>query len=652
MLEETIDKQLHIFKPNEREHKTRTRLYKNIEEMRQLKSQPQPHFNSPDGMRSFNGYIDGSEKILNGFTLSREAQSKEAWQSNLLDNISRAKLRAIAAGVGLRVPDMEFTAVNNNGMRSSARAEVNKNIIKQTYEEDNPILSNFLRVWRMLSHGVIFEYEGYKTGGAMQPVVDSFDSRTGEVKTHMEYRKQDGKPFNVLINPQEFYWRTFLVNDVQDQPRVAWVQHYTKREVDLEFSKYKNHKFVMDKSKVKQFSQLQTSTYFNKWQENVNDENDYEVIRQYSKEDDGSDVYYGLEVWVNGIPMIQSPLLWGGKDKKYPFVKQISEPFANSNFFVGMSLAGILEAYQDGKNTVLNSLIDKLYRQINPTKLVGLQNRDLLDVEASIYTQDDTIYVPDINAVQFLEHPQINAGELAMLGILDKGLDLQSIPVEQQGQPGEKKTARQAVIEDVRAQEIKSILFLFLEDLWLQKLKLRNEIVLTHYIKDKAAQDTVNGQIITIKDYSFGDGGRGILDIHIAKTKGKLMSLQEIEAREQAMEKQGLAYKLISISSTYLDDWIYDYKIITQSFHKKDQLAQEDEFMGEIQVVTTLFPEFFVANKEKYLKDFLEIKGKHLDEFAPPAQPQAPPVEEGGEEQPQPVQEAPVQEEASLLGLQ
>ena len=626
--------------PTAKEAADRIRVYDHIETMRQLKDKAMPHFQSgPDGARSFNAYIDDSERMLNGYSPSREDQGKEEWQSNLLDNVTRAKLKAVAAGLGLRVPEMVFEAVNKNGLRSALRAEIIKNVVRQTYSDTNPTLNAYLEVWRMMSHGVIFEYEGFKTGGAMQEKVESFNSVTGEVKTVKEYRKMDGKPFSVLINPQEFYWWTFFVNDIQDQPRLAWVQHYTKRELELEFSKFPKYKFVKDKKEVGKFAPMQDQLYFQKWSERVGNEDDYEVIKYFSKADEGT--HYGYEIWVNGLPMLQCPLLWGDKEKVYPFAKQIAEPFANSEFFVGMTFPAILEAYQDSKNTVLNTLIDKLYRGVDPLKLVGLENRDLLDVESSITSQDNTIYVPNVEAVKFMNHPSINQGELMMLQILERGIESGSVDRTQQGLGGSRKTATQSALEDARARDLKSSIFLFLEDLWFQKVGLRTQIILTHFLKDKAAREETRDRIITIKDYTFGDGGRGILDIYVAKKKSDRLSQQEIEAREQTMSQQGIAYKLVSMDADYLNDWKYDFKIIPQSFQKQDKANQSEELMGEVQQITTLFPEFFLANKDKYLREILELHGKHIDEYNPPEQ--IPPPTNPS---------APVDNPYSVLGLQ
>lgn len=614
------------YRPTVEESEARTLLYKNLEYMRDLKNRPMPQFqNGPNGARSWLQMLDDSEAIINVFTPSREEAGKGDWQSNA--NVAgaevRAKMRAVAAGVGLKVPEMAFSATNTKGIRSAKRGEIFKNIVRQTYAFGNPALNAFLETWQMLGHGVVFEYEGYKTGGAMQEVVESFNTLTGEIKTKKQYVKMDGEPFNILLNPQEFYWWTFFCRDVQDQPRVAWVQKYTRREIELEFSKYKNYKFIRSKSEVTSL-QLQESTFFKEWGNRVEEE-EFEVFRTYSKEDDGSTgKLKGYEVWINGVPILRCPLLWGEKKKVYPFAKQVPEYFANSNFFVGPPFAIILEGYGDNKNMLVNSLVDKVARGLDPLKLVGLQNRDLLDVESEIHTADSTIYVPDIQAVKFMDAPQVNQGELMLMQMLDKGIELISIDRTQQGQTtGTRKTAREVVVADQRAQELKGNLYLSLEDLWIQKTRLRVSVVISHFLKDKAAAETTKGQIISIKDYTFSDGTRGTLDIHVADSKGKLLDQKEIEAREAAAQQEGQNYKLISMLRSFIDEWEYDFNVLPDSLKKQDEAAKHEELMGEISTLTQLFPEFFVANKDKYLAEVLALRGQHMDEFNP-AQPPAP----------------------------
>ncbi len=618
------------YMPTPKENDARAEVYKHLATMRELKQKAMPHFqNGPNGPRSFIQMLDDSEALANAFTPSREEAGKGDWQSNA--NVGgaevRAKQRAIAAGVGLNVPEMAFEAVNGNGIRSAKRADIFKHIVKETYSYGNPKLSAFLETWQMLNHGVVFEYEGYQTGGAMQEVVESFNTLTGEVVTKKEYVKMDGRPFNVIINPQEFYWWDFNIRDVQDQPRLAWVQKYTRREVEMEFLKYKNYKFLRDKSQVG-ILQLQESAFFKEWGDRVED-HEYEVVRMYSKEDDGSDgKLKGYEVWINGVPMLRCPLLWGNKRKVYPFAKQVPEYMANTNFFVGLPFPILMEGYADNKNMLINSLVDKVARGLDPLKLVGLQNRDLLDVESEIHTADSTIYVPDINAVKFMDQPQVNQGELMLMQMLDKGIELISIDRAQQGQASSsRKTAREVVIADQRAQDVKGALYLSLEDLWYQKTRLRTNIILSHYLKDKAAADSIKGQMITIKDYTFGDNTRGIFDIHVYKTPGKALDQKEVESREAAMREQGINYKLVSMPVWYLDEWELDFKVVPESLRVKDKEAQKQELMGEIQTFAQLFPEMIMQNRDKYIPEILSLRDEHVEDYnlEVPPPPQQPP---------------------------
>jgi len=634
------------YNPSPKVQKARHTLYSRVEKMRELKDKKFPHFANQYGQRSFNQYLDDSERILNGYVMSRESQGKEEWQSNMLDNVTRAKLRGIASGVGLKVPEIKCQAKGDTVYHDPLRADFIKSISKQTFHDGNPTLHNFLEVWTLLSHGVLFEYDGYMTGGHKIKRVTEFDSTTGDVTTETAYVEGKGRPYNVLINPQEFYWWDMYVRDIQHQPHLAWVQHYTHAELEREFGQFPNFKFCKDRKQVSDFTNLQGTLYYQKWADRVDkDGNDYEVIRFYSLEDD---LY---EIWCNGVQLLSAPMLWGHEEKYYPFAKAVAEPFANTNFFVGMSLPGILESYQDTKNTVINTMIDKLYRSMDFQMLIGLQNKDLFDVESSFEGGDGKYYVPDVNAVKPMPVNGLTSGELNFLQILDRGIESLSIDRSQQGlETTGDRTAREAIIADERARELKGMLYLFLEDLWLQKYKLRTRTVLTHYLKDKATRKAVKDNIITISDYIFDSGERGILDIHIAKNGEALLSDAEIEAREEAAAQMGLVYKIISLPFDFMDDWHFEYEIVPGSFHNQDRVRQEAEFDSEVQWLATLNPQLLAANLDIYTEEKLGFRGRSLDDLNPPA-PMMPmmPTEPGAQpEQPQPQQES----VSSILGLQ
>src|SRR3990167_273226 len=590
--------------------------YKKLRDMMDLKIKTMPHFSGPEGDRSFLQYIDDSERILNGWTPSRESQGRDSWESNIIDNITRVKLRTIVTAVGLNVPAMKFKATSANGIQSSQRSEIMKQTVRHTFLQGNPTMQAFLELWQMMAHGVTLVYDGYLSGGMKRKVVTGFNSETGEVETEEKYVKVDGKPFNAILDPQDFFWWDFYKRDIQDQPHLAWLQRYTKSEVEREFGKFKNFKYIKNKKELSSASLEQETLHFKAWSDRL-DDHDYEIFRFYSKEDDA------YEIWINGVDMLRAPLLWGEKEKHYPFAKSISEPFANSNFFVGMSFPGLLEAYQENKTTIVNTLTDKLYRSVVKPYLVGLVNKDVLDIESEIVSQDNRIYVPDINQVKPWPAEGVNQSELAMLASMDRSIDLLSVDVTQQGQQNRRSaTATEIKIADERARQMKGMLFMFLEDLWLQKNKLRVRTILTQYLKDKAKRENYRDNIITVPDVTFSDGARGTLDIHVANTKSKMLSMSEIKAREQIAQEQGLPYKIISMTKDYLDDWEYDFQVVTESLYSQDQFKKGQDFQEEMQVVATVFPEYLASNKDKYWKEFLEIKGKSADDFKPPPPPQ------------------------------
>lgn len=601
----------------------RNETYKTLQEMVDLKNEKLPHFSGPDGWRSYNEYLDSSERILNGYTPSKEEQGKEDWQSNVMDNITRAKMRAVCASVGLKMPEMKYTAVNKNGIRSRRRAEMMYQTVRHSYLRENPTMQTFLEVWSMLAHGVVFEYEGYQTGGTKQKYVKSFNSKTGEIEVDERYVDVDQRPINVIISPKDLYWSTFHVRDIQDQPCLIWLQKYSKSELEQEFSKYPNYKYVKDKPTVNSLSEQTQDTYgFKYWNKRVKTD-EYEVLRKFSKEKDA------YEIWIHGVPILRVPLLWNHQGKKwYPFVKTIGEPFANTNFFVGIPFPILIEPYQETRTTIMNTMTDILYRSLVTPLLVGLGNKDLLEVENDLVDSDNRIYVPDVNQVTPMPMRGIQQGDLAMLSIIDQSIERLSIDASQQGMAEPDVTARATVIADERARQLKGILFMFLEDLWLQKTRLRNLTILTHYIKDKAKKSDFKGQVISVNDVKFSDGSSGVLDIHVAPTASKLLSLEEIQAREASAEQEGINYKLISVTSDYLDNWEYDYMIISESLFNQDKIKQQALLEEKTVWLTTYFPEYFVENKDKILEEGLAMFGDDISSYNKP-KPPAPPVPEG-----------------------
>lgn len=636
-----------LYQPDQEALERRQCAYDRLQTMMELKSKTMPLFSGPNGPRSWNQYVDDSERIMNGYTPSREEQGKEPWQSNVMDNITRAKLRAVVAGVGLKVPDMRYTAVNKEGHYSAYRAELMHQITRHSFLDGNPTVQSFMETWQMLTHGLVVEYDGYLSGGAKRKIISEYDSLTGEVKFKEEYVPLDGKPVSIILPPSEFFWWDMFIPDIQDQPRIAWVQRYSKAMFDQEFGKYPNHKYVRTKGELTGATLSQETLMHKAWNQRVEND-DYEVFRLYDKEEDT------YQVWVNGVELVNAPLLWGHTEKYYPFAKAISEPFANPQCFVGMSMPALLEGYQDVKTTILNTMVDKLYRSLKRPFLVGLGNKDLFDVEQELVDDDDRIYVPDVKQVTPFPYENVSAADLAMYNLMNPEIDRLSVDPGQSGIQTPDVTARAAIIADERARQLKGIVYMFLEDFWLQKHRLRNRTVLTQYLKDRAKRTNMKDRIITVPDVMFSDGKRGTLDVHVADSPTNLLPETEIAAREEAAEEQGLVYKLISITADYPDEYEYDYQVIPESLYNQDRLRQEADVMEKIERMITLDPERVAQNKDKLVGEMLGIYGQSVDDYpvAPPA-PMAPAMAGApAPGQPQPVPAGDAGMEESILGLE
>lgn len=616
-----------LYRPSKKVEKAREEVYKDIDEMIRVKSAAYPQFASEDGDRTLLQYIQDSDRRVNAYTLPREVQGKEDWQSNLFNPVTSNKLKAVVAGVSLNVPQLSFTAVNQGGIFSARRAELIRQLVRHSrVAYGNPEIDIFFEAWECTAKGTVIKYDGYLKTKMKRKFVKSMDLETGEIDFDEREVVVDDRPIDLQVPIEEFFWKDMYTFDVQDQDAVAWIQHYSYDQLEREFGQYKNFKFVKDAKSIKRYKNETTSYFYTKWEGRVDEEDDYEVIRYYNKPEDR------YEIWVNGVEMLRAPLIWGRKKKYYPFSKTIFEPFDKKNFFVGKSIAGMLEGLQDMNNTILNTMLDKLFRSLTKPMLVGLANKDLLDIEDELVNQDNKIYVPDVSQVKPMPFEGVSNGDLAMLQAIATMTDHTSLDSNQQGLQGRGVTAREVVIADENARKLKGIFFKFLTDLWIQKTRIRIENVLLHYMQPKveAIVGPEGQQIIqealtiyNIPETQLSDGSTGVLGVQVASNEEQMLDLVEIEAREEAMQEEGINYKMIAVTSSYLDDWVFDFNVISQSLYDQDRVRKEAETMDKMNHMAVFFPERFAVNKEKMFADFVDIYNESPEEYE--EAPQAPP---------------------------
>lgn len=637
-----------VYNPSEKVIQARTDTYKDIEDMITVRNTKYRQMNGGEtGDRTPVAYWDDSDKRVNGYTPTKEEAGKKDWQSNFFHHTTRNKLKAFIAGVALNVPDFVYKAVNASGVFSSKRAEVMKQLVKHSrVAHGNPQLDIFFEAWEAAVKGTVIKYDGYLKTKYKRKYIKSFDVSTGESEFDEREELVDDRPIDVLVPLSEFFFFDIHTFDVQDQPAVAWIQHYNRRQLEQEFFKYSNYIYLKDKTGITSGQRFldETKTYFyDKWGNRVKDKDDFEVVRYYNKEKDA------YEIWINGVEMLRAPLLWGKRDKKYPFSKTIFEPFEGKQFFYGKSFPHLMEGIQDTDNTLINSILDKMYRSLKPQMLIGITNKDWFDVEDELVDEDNKMYVPNVEQVKPMPYNKVDNGDISMLEVVARMGDLTSgSDPAQQGVQGQGVTAREVLVADEHARKLKGLFFVFLEDLWLQKTRLRILNILTHYMQPKIDKITNKGsevlqevmKILNVPDVEFSDGTVGTLGIQIAqgkegrsnlRTKGitpqDMLSVPQIEAREGIAKNEGVNFKLIAFTSDYLDDWEFDFVVMPESLFANEQSKSLAFFEDRIQKMMTIFPEYLASNKEKEFRKFTEIFGESVDDYNPPVQQPAMPEE-------------------------
>lgn len=615
------------YNPSKAERELRDARYADVDTMVERRDFTYPEFNDDGGDQTLIQYIDDSDRRLNGYTLPREAQEKEDHQNNIFTQVTRAKLRAVVAGTALSFPEFVWKA-SKGGMQSPQRAEFTKQLVNFSRQHENPRLKMFYEAWEACGKGTIITYDGYRKIKEETDVITSYDPMTGIAETKKEEVITEDNAVDEIVPLSELFIWDYYINDIQKQPKLAWIDYLDEDDLRKEYSKFGNYKYIKDGQTIGNNSRYEADTqtyYYQKWSVRTDqNENKYERVRYYSKAENC------YEVYINGVLMQKTPLVWGGKKTKvYPFAKTIYEPFSNKNFFYGMSLPKLLQSFQDVDNITWNMILDNAYRSLKPRLLAGLANKDLLDIEDELSSQDDIQYVPDVSQVRPMPSRGVQGGDIQLLNMIRSAMDFVSVDPAQQGQAGVSgQTARAVMIANERAQEMKGIFFMMLEDLWLQKTKLRVPNVLMNYMKpelDKIlgqiGSQTITGAIAEydINDAILPDGSKGTLGVAIVKNKNKLPHVSEVEAKEEAMDEQGINYKQIVVTSDYLDEWQIDFQIIPSTLEKQSLSAQVAVVTEKQGAMAQLYPEYVASNKEKLFGEFVKPYGETLEDYQPPA---------------------------------
>jgi hypothetical protein len=603
-----------------------------------------PEFNE----RTLKMFVDDSQKRLNAYVRTREEQGKEEWQANVFTGSTRNKVRTYVGSVAKDVPLISISATGTSGERSRLRADFLKELVRQSFVDiDNPEMTCFLDGWNCAANGTVIKHDCWVNETGKTEEVVSYDSETGEVKTReIDAGDGVGRAVEVDVPVMTLLIGDANVVDIQEQPELAWVQFMDEAEFHSEFSKYPNFKDVKPISLI---DDSEFKAFFGDEFGVSRERKGYQVVRYYCKrmlEDKDGNTTDGdkrklrscYRIVANDTMLLDAPLLWGGRKKRYPFSKAVFEPFAKPMFY-GNSLPNIIIGLQDEENALENSMLDKAHRSLETPMLIGSVNRDDFDLEDREVTGSDRVYVSDVNQVKPMPVNGPTPGEFSMLDRVSKLLDNATSDALQAGQTGSNPTAREAVIANERASEMKGIFFLSLKDLWLQKTRLRLESIIANYDRKNSSGKY---RTVNVNDAKLSDGRRGALRLMVAEPKeinamnavagygqdGKPFNVLDVREQEEFL-REGTPIEIVAIPPGYLDDYEYEIDVQTESVKQKGKsvdMALMSEYTG---LVARLFPNRFLANEERFFDEITKQYGMDPKSYQT-AQPQSvSPISEG-----------------------
>lgn len=611
-----VEENKNVYAPTEEQKKRLQFVYDERADMILKRNQTYVQFND----RTLKEFIDDSEKRLNAYVLDKASQGKEDWQANFATRAYANKAKALLAATARDIPEMYFKAVNDADQFDHFAADIGKNLVRHSYNQGNPQEELFFLAWSNVGHGTVLSCEDIQKNVYQKSRIKSFDLLTGDIEEELLEKESYGEPYSYEVPLMNLLVKNFYIRDIQDQTAMILESFYADRErFDSIFGKYPNAEKVKNLADIKA---NEHDTYFHKlWSETIKDGKGFLVSRYMNKYKGRRGVY---RIIANGVELYNGPMIWTDITRKnygrpaYPIAKTIYEPFANTDFFYGNSLPNSAMGEGDVMNSLYNTSLDKQYRSMVPPLLIGMVNKDMLDLEDEMVAGDTKIYVDDIAQVKQMELRGITDSDVKMIDLISRGLDLTTLDPQQQGVPQKYITARAAVAADERARQLKGIFFMFMESLWLQKVRLRLPNILLTYTMPKLVEIIgEDGKTKLVERYrmfnidktELSDGTRGTLGIEFRSkeqmTDRKALRL-DVEAEEERNFLAGKPYEKVILPYGYLDQLSFDIEIIPETLWQSSQAINMAMTIEKIALIAERFPEYFAENKELLFRDLIK----------------------------------------------
>ena len=622
-----------IYNPSDDERKSRDWVYSNFTVMWDNNRRSYRQFND----KTLQQYIDDGRKATNIMSKPRDDG-----RSNVKSSSPLNKLMAILAKVAGNRPDIKVTATTTFNIIDTLRGKVIGDLYDFTQDNmernTSADVEFFVESFNTVTDGTGIVYEAFKGQTRKVKDITNYNPDNGDVEFE-EREVKDDSVHAVDVMPEDFFVWNAYVSGIQDQPRISWRSVVNKGHFKEEFGKFKNTKYVLDRSAVSEYHS-EDAYYKDRWEERV--ENDQvEVIRMYDRMNDR------MVIVANGVILQDSPLPW--QHKKYPFAKTVNSIFAGGQFFWGMNLWHKIGGDVQIIETLDNLGVEQVKLATNPPQLTTAGN----DIEDNMLLSGRVLEVDDVNNFRELQFKSPDQSYYQFIDNKKRDVSLSSVDEVTQGVNVKDVTARGQVIAEENARRLLSLFNMMMEDLVLQRAKLRVPNII-QFILIPGAEFRVEGTDVGGED--------GVREINVVGDMAEAETPSQLDMIEKMAELQGLNLERINITPEYLRNAKYAIKIVPESAFQQAKsiaIALQREKTGAI---AELFPNIFQSASEIFFKDLLRAYDddpqKYLDAVKQNTDANAQQLLEmgqgGGQQQPQGItgQMAPEASMAQLTGVE
>lgn len=518
-----------------------------------------------DWTKRWNGYIPPLNPLLD----------QTSW--NIFVNFTRNAIISYLARVALNPVKANIIAVNKKtGLPSKRFAQTLEDLNKYSLNEENGPAKFLQAALEATVKGTVVVYDGYMKNFQTEKVPVEFDAETGKITYKTKDKVIFDNCYQEVVPLEDFFITNAYQADVQKQPKIIWRRLTTYFEAQNEFSHYKNWKYVRPGNYT---LAQEMQTFYRQSQLADLPMDRVEILRYYCRRTNTHIVL------ANGVVMYSGPIPF--KDGKYPFAKTVNEPFGN-DFFWGNGHPGKYMGEQDLINSFINMMAQKTTNSLLPTGL----SSDLDDlIEDDVIEIGKIRQVGNVEAWKWWEAPPINAGEQNMfqtvLNLAQKSANVGAADATTPA--GGKVTARQVLLQQQDLVSKLSFNTNFLEDLEVDRTKLRLSHILQFYAIPKIERITgktgkeVEKMVyrdIKLSNVELSDGKTGTKVVKLIgdehknpDTRQKLAD--DLSVTEMMGEENGTPTEAVAVSVDTFSDFNFDVQVVKNSSFERNQALEQ-----------------------------------------------------------------------------